>query len=575
MPAQGESLPPRRSADDLEFVPRWLSRPLVRMFFWMATATVGLAQAWSLRFTLSRDGNNYLEIATAYLRGDFAHAIDAYWSPMYSWLIAVILRGLNPPGAWETTLLHLLNLVGLLVALRCFEYFFEAFLAFFKHSGDSQDEMVMSESLWWLLGYGLFFSTSLFVLTLEPTTPDMWLCVFTYLAMGILLRIAMRPEKTVYFALLGLVLGLGYLTKSFYFPLAFVFLLVAGLSARTSRRYFAHVLLSALVFAIVSGPFIFAISKDKHRITFGDAGKITYAEWANQIMQPQLWQGDSQSGVPKHPTRKILSNPSVFEFAGPAGESRPPYDLSYWMDGVRPHFNVRGQLRILRQSAGTFFVIFLVQLEFAVGFLVLWIFQEKSKESFYSVARLWPLWVPPLAACAAYSLVLVEARYVAPFLVFLWLAGFIGVTRVSSTSSRRIIFAVVLGILAVTGIKTAKYFVSDLAAVPNQTNEYWQVARSLHEFGIQPGDKIAVIAGTAGAHWARLASVQIVAELPYGQDDIFWRVDRATQDRVYAAFASTGSRAVVVKDPPPDVTRDDWHRLGDTPYYARFLPKSP
>ena len=576
MPAHSETLQSPHPAGNLEFVHSSRSGPLIRIFFWIATAIVGLTQAWSLRFTLTQDGNNYLDIATAYLRGDFAHAINAYWSPMFSWLIAVTLRVLNPPGYWETTLLHLLSLVGLLIALRCFEYFFAAFLTFFKHSRDSKDEMAMSESLWWLLGYGLFFSTSLFVLTLEPATPDVWVCVITYLAMGVLMRIALQPEKTAYFAVFGLVLGLGYLTKSFYFPLAFVFLIVAGLAARTSRRHFARVFLSLLVFALVGGPFIFAISEAKNRFTFGDVGKIGYSEFIDPIAQAFFWQGENQTGTPNHPTRKILSAPRVFEFATPVGGSYPPsYDMSYWMDGVRPHFNLRGQIRILRQSVGTLFLIFVIQIEFAVGLFVLWFFQEKRSECFYSVARLWPLWVPPAAACVAYSLVLVEARYVAPFLVFLWLAGFAGVARTSAASSRRVVFAVVLASLSVTGIKTGKYFVSDLAAMSHQQNEYWEVAQNLHKLGVEPGDKVSIIAGKAVAHWARLAGVKIVAELPLGEDGIFWSGDRATQERVFAAFAGTGSRVVVVKDPPPDIALKDWHRLGDTDYYAHFLPVFP
>jgi len=569
MSPKGEASQPLHSTDNLEPAHPWLSRRFVRIFFWAVTATAGFAQAWSLRFTINQDGNNYLEIATAYLRGDWAHAIDAYWSPMYSWLIAVILGLFNPPGSWETTLLHLLNLVGLLIALRCFEYFFEAFLAFVKRSRDSQDEMGMSESLWWLLGYGLFFSTSLFVLTLEPTTPDMWLCVFTYLAMGLLLRIHVNPRKFGYFAGLGFVLGLGYLTKSFYFPLSFVYFISAGLAAGVSGRNLARVLLAVVVFGIVGGPFIYEISKDKHRITFGDVGKIAYAETVNPIMQPQFWQGDSQSGVPKHSTRKILSNPSVFEFAAPDGELRPPGDLSYWLDGVRPHFSVRGQLRVLRQSVGTYFAIFLIQLEFAVGVIIFLLLQEQRRDCLSSVRRLWPLWLPPIVGSVAYSMVLVEPRYVAPFLVFLWLATFAVGTR---QSEKRVALAIVVGVLCVTGIKTTKYFLSDLASVGRQGNVYWQVAQNLQKLGIRPGDKVSIIAGVGVAHWARLAGVKIAAEVPLGQDVDFWKADPATQERVYAAFASTGSRAIVAKDPPPEVIGNDWHQLGDTPYYARFLP---
>ncbi len=548
----------------------------MRLFFWVLTSVVGFIQAWSLRFTITPDGNSYLDVATAYLRGDYSHALNAYWSPLFSWLIAPCLWFFNPSGYWETTLLHLLNFAGLLIALLCFEYFFVAFLAFLKHLDPSHDEPNAGETFWWLLGYGLFFSTALFVLTLEPTNPDIWVCVITYLAIGILLRIAVKPQNLAYFVAFGFVLGLAYLTKSFYFPLSFVFLISAVFVMGFSAKNLVRVLLASLVFAAVGGPFIYEISGQKHRFTFGDVGKIGYAEGVTPIVQPQFWQGELQTGIPTHPARKILSDPSVFEFATPIGGSHPlSYDLSYWMDGVRPHFNLRGQLRILRQSVGTFFTIFVIQLEFAVGLLTLWFFPRNRAECIYSLARLWPLWLPPALACAAYSLVLVEPRYVAPFLVYLWLAGFACVTRASEASLRHMIFAVLLGVLAVTGIKTVKYFVSDLATMSNQRNQYWEAAQNLHKFGVNPGDKVSILAGKAVGHWARLAGVKIVAELPLGEDAAFWSGDRATQERVFAAFSSTGSRAVVVKDPPPDMAVKDWHRLGDTDYYAHLLSVHP
>ena len=574
--ARDETLPFLHPTGNFDFPHSPLTRPLIRGFFWIATAIFGFGQAWSHRFAISPDGNNYLDIAAAYLRGDFAHAINAYWSPMYSWLLAACFWVFNPSGYRETTLLHLLDFAGLLIALRCFEYFFTAFLAFLKRSEPSHEETNAGETFWWVLGYGLFFSTSLFVLTMEPTTPDVWVGVITYLAMGILLRITMQPQRLANFAFLGLVVGLGYLTKSFYFPLAFLLLAVAGLSAILSRRTLAGVLLAFLGFALIGGPFIFEISKAKNRFSFGDVGKIGYAEAVNPLVQPFFWRGENQTGVPIHTTRQILSAPRVFEFAAPVGGSYPPsYDMSYWLDGIRPHFNIRGQLRIVRRSVGTFFLVFVTQIEFAVGFLVLWFYRRNRTECLSFVARLWPLWVPPSLACVAYSFVLVEPRYIAPFLVFLWLAAFAGVARASEVSSRRVVVAVVLAVLSVTGIKAGKYFVSDLAAISNQQNEYWEVAQNLRKLGVEPGDKVSIISGNAVAHWARLAGVKIVAELPSGEDIGFWRADRATQDRVYAAFATTGSRVVVVKDPPPDATRDDWHRLGDTPYYARFLPGSP
>src|ERR1700675_3528778 len=118
---------------------------------------------------------------------------------MFSWLIAIGLKIFHPSGYWETRFLHLLNFGGLLIALRCFEFFFVSFLALLEHFRETSGEPLLEDTHWWLLGYGLFFSTTLFVITMEPTTPDIWVCVITYLAMGILLRIAIRPQKAGYF----------------------------------------------------------------------------------------------------------------------------------------------------------------------------------------------------------------------------------------------------------------------------------------------------------------------------------------------------------------------------------------
>jgi len=545
----------------------------IRVFFWITTAVVGFVQAWSVRFVINPDGNSYLDIASAYLRGDYANAVNAYWSPMFSWLIALVLRIFHPSPFWETPLLHLVNFAGLLVAIRCFEFFFVTFLEFLQCSRQPGDEPLLTLPVWWLLGYGVFFSTALHVLSLEPTDPDIWVCVVSYLAAGILLRIALQPQKWGYYAIFGVVLGLGYLTKCFYFPLSFVFLFTAWLAGGTPLRNLARVTLAAFLIALVAGPFVFALSKSKHRLTYGDVGGLAYAMFVNPISQPVSWQGEGQTGIPMHPVRQILTSPRVTEFATPIAGAYPPvYDLSYWMEGAKAHFNVRGQIRILRQSLGTFFQIFVIQVEFALGVFVLLFCQTRWREFTASVGSFWPIWLPATIGCLAYSFVLVENRYVAPFLPFLWLSVF---AAVLSFPSRPIRLAVVLAILSITGIKTAKYFVSDLIAIGHQENVDWQVSQSLRNFGLKPGDRVAVIAANGEAHWARLAGVKIVTELPLGQEGNFWEGDAALQDRVFAAFATTGSRVVVVKGPPLGSIKNGWFRLGDTPYCAHTLPGNP
>src|SRR5258708_36900600 len=150
---------------------------------WTATIAVGLLQAWRARFDISGDGNSYLDIASAYLRGDFANAINAYWSPLYSWLIALVLGLFRPSGYWETTILHLLNFAGVLLALRAFEFFFTQFLAatqtFARPEGESAQLPVVG---WWIMGYALFLSSTLELIAMYPiTSPDHWVCIITSL----------------------------------------------------------------------------------------------------------------------------------------------------------------------------------------------------------------------------------------------------------------------------------------------------------------------------------------------------------------------------------------------------------
>ncbi len=544
---------------------------------WTATIAAGLLQALAVRFSISGDGNSYLDVASAYLRGDFANAINAYWSPFYSWLIALVLWVFKPGGYWETTILHLLSFAGLLVALRAFEFFFSTFLAAKEHFAQPESKSFqLPVSAWWILGYGLFLNATLEVLSLYPTSPDAWICAVTFLSAGLILKISIRGGGLSYFAALGLVLGLGYLTKTFYFPLAFVFIGTAWLASRGLRNNLTGAVIALVAFTLVAGPFVFALSRAKHRFTYGDVGKIAYAYFMDWIQQPIFWEGGDGSGTPKHPARIILSSPRVYEFAEPIGGSYPMwYDPSYWADGIEPHFHLVNELKILRQSAGTFFLILLTQLEYAVGLAALVFCNLRAREWITVTCRQWFLWFPPAAACLGFASVLVEGRYVASFLVILWVAAFASSLGSASVASRRVAVAVVLAAALVTGMKTLKSAVSDALAIPKQVNEDWEAAQKLKEFGISPGDRVALIGVIAEQHWMRLAKVKAVAELRYRDEQQFWTGDARLQDSVLTAFAATGSRIVVATHAPLTAVKEGWIRLGNTNYYARSLFAKP
>jgi 4-amino-4-deoxy-L-arabinose transferase-like glycosyltransferase len=551
---------------------------IVRGISWLVAISAGFLQAWASRFIMTPDGTCYLDIATAYIRRDWHTAINTYWSPLFSWLLALGMWIFHPAPHWESTFLHLVNFAGMLFALVCFEFFFRSFLRHrevFRSPGDAGH--ALPEIAWWMLGYALFLSTTLFLLPQTDASPDVWVSAFTYIVAGLLLRIRVAGGGWRLFALLGFFLALAYFAKTFYFPITFLFLPAAWIAAGDLRRTAKQAVLALAVFLAVAGPWIFILSRSRQRFTFGDAGSLNFAFHLNPIQQPFSWQGENGTGIPKHPVRQLLAHPRIIEFATPIGGTYPPaFDQPYWMEGVRVRPNIHGPVAVLRQSVGTFFQIWQLQLEYAVFLLALLIASASRASSWDLFRRQAYLWLPPLVACCSYAFVHVESRYVAPFVLLLWLAAIASFLNSPAEIPRRFLFALMLAVVCVTGLKIAKLAASDLLAVrAGSQNVDWEVAQGLWRLGLQPGDSVAGLSRVAESQWARLAGVKIVAEIPLGDENIFWAADQETKQKVFRLLAGAGAKMVVTKNPPPAAGKEGWVPLGNTAFYACPLPPKP
>jgi len=72
----------------------------------LAYTALGLGSLVVYQFQINPDGISYLDIAEKYVRGDVWGAVNAYWSPLISWLTAVLrLLGLPPQVAIKLVLL--------------------------------------------------------------------------------------------------------------------------------------------------------------------------------------------------------------------------------------------------------------------------------------------------------------------------------------------------------------------------------------------------------------------------------------------------------------------------------------
>ncbi|MGH8018405.1 MAG: hypothetical protein ACREIA_08960 [Opitutaceae bacterium] len=74
------------------------------------------------------------------------------------------------------------------------------------------------------------------------------------------------------YALLGLTLAGGYLTKAVMMPVAFLFLGVSLFVGGRWRAAIRGVVVASVVFGLAASPFIMALSLSKGRFTYGDTG---------------------------------------------------------------------------------------------------------------------------------------------------------------------------------------------------------------------------------------------------------------------------------------------------------------
>jgi hypothetical protein len=588
---------------------------------WAFALAAGFLQAWGRRHVsadgllyVGPDSLAYLDQADAWLRADWATAVNALWSPLYPWLLGVVLRVFQPAPYQEFTAARLLNFVIYAGTLASFAYCLRALfrirgahIIFAQHDAqttarrhdaratpNSNDTRVygwLSPPIMVLVGYALFIWTSLQMNRVSRISPDVLVAALVYLAAGLLLRIyAQRfgPASWRTFALLGLTLGVGYLAKTIMFPLAFVLLACAFCAGGRTRATFWRVLLALAVFLSVAGPFVLALSHMKNRLTIGDSARLNYAWYVNGVQHYTHWQGGPpENGTPAHPTRRIFAAPDAYEFAAPVGGTYPPwYDPTYWYEGVRARFDLQQQLRAIARN-----LIFLARFSRARPFLVvlaltlalLHFLGGRGARLVRDIAAYWVLLVPALVGCGLYLLVNVEARYLAPFVTLGALALFAAVSSPPAATKQRAQLWLIRALLLACALTLVPTIARDALATwrdarhgSKDVDVQWQVADELGRRGVAPGTPVAVIGEVMYEAWPRLARVRVVADLPAqpaGNVASFWTTDEARRQQIIAAFARTGAQLIVAHDVPREATSHDWQRLGQTDYYVLFLPR--
>ncbi|MGD0966221.1 MAG: hypothetical protein ABSA57_20280 [Candidatus Acidiferrales bacterium] len=526
---------------------------------------------------------SYLDMGSYFFHGHHWAIINGFWSPLYALLCGLTIFVFKPSLYWEYPTIHLLVFIIFLFAMTCFDYFLRQSM---QLRSDLNPEEKCSPELdwaWVTIGYTMFLWSSLTLIGVNQPNPEMLVAGFFYLSCGLLVTISIGRAKGKAFLVLGLTLGLSYLTKFIMLPISFLILVTAWLAAKQKAR---HVVMSTIAFVAIAAPFIAALSTQKGRFTTGESAPLIYATTVNAI--PHMhWQGDSDMPL-THPTRQIFAAPATFEFREPFKGTYPPeYDLTYWYEGVKAHVHILQEIKVF--ATNLFYevetllfsldgvlltTLFLVLYETGRGWLIL-----------KDVFRYWFLIVPSVAAAGLYALTHYLPEYLAASFVVLLLSLFLSATFTVGLPKRRLLSGVaVLQFAMFFGLVGLPSLLHMIDIYPSGSRlagraSYQQVAEKAAEMGLSPGDEVASLnaSNTGMAMWAHLARVQIIAEVYYRPDvpeaatNNFWNADRLTQEKVLQKLSQTGARAVISQDKPSGAGASRWLEMGTTGYYLYWL----
>jgi hypothetical protein len=576
------------------------SEATVRFWALAVIVAAGLVRDWVGRYSMDPDGICYLDLGDAFFHRTWFDAVNGYWSPLYAWLLGSAMFLTKPTRQWEFPIVHVVNFIVYLAALAGFEFFLRSILptdptarieAILPREGSGASSTALSRVALLAIGYSLFLWTSLELISIWGVSPDLCIAGFVYLIAGLLLRIRGKSSLSLYL-ILGLVLGLAYLTKAVMFPLGFAFIAIGFFAVPRGKRL-GYLSITTLAFLGVSAPWLVALSRAKGRFDFGDSGHLNYSALVSPGGRNLNWQGEPPgSGVPVHTTRQIHSKPPVFEFATPVGGTYPPsFDPSYWDEGRKVTIDVRAQMRVIKEHL-LLYAGLLLRDQPGLLAVALALILAGGVATRKAILAHWPLFLMAFAAGGLYMLVHAESRFVGAYVSISWLGILAGIHF--NTSSHYSVSAhsdsacsgpassdsrsKLVDYLALATVVTILLSVADgtVRAVreggPYSAQDQIAVADILTEGGMRPGDRVAVVGDGNWFYWSRLGRFKIVSAIIAVDAPTFWDETPAEKEDVYRLFAGTGAKALVTTGPLSAEAGSGWRRIGTTTYYLHSLP---
>ena len=258
---------------------------IARFRLTLQASCIGLAVIHMIFFRrmLDPDGVSYLGIAKAYLRHDWPMAFNSYWSPLYSWLLALGLA-VHPGFRWQLYLPHIFSLVSFIVMIGAWEWLLKEFR---RWAGPPEHPFIVTlASYVTLLWVGLKLNGMLF------TSADIIVTALMVMCGALLMRVRSEGALIRDYILIGATLGTAFLAKAALILLIPIVLLeIAVMRAVAFRETYStlgvglvmrvmrdsRVYIVVAVALIIMLPFIIGISAKENRFTIGRSGALNYS----------------------------------------------------------------------------------------------------------------------------------------------------------------------------------------------------------------------------------------------------------------------------------------------------------
>lgn len=553
----------------------------------------GLGYARFEPYLMDGDSVSFMDIADGLRSHHASIALNGYWNPLYPVLLAAA-QAVAHPSRWNELQVYVyLNVLIFAACIGATVYLVDGLVGLqrrFNRSG--LDDAVMSPLALRYAAVGILFLSFERELLLGFVRSDSLLLCFFLLAAGVLLRLQTGARIWLY-GVLGFMLGLAYLTKSFAFlPSAFLCLgmLLFGLTRKGAERLriVGGAVLAGTVFLAVAGPFIAAISQQMGHFTTGESARLNYAFFIDEMPRWHEWAHHDlghAGGVFVHPELTLLESPPVFSFRNhPLGTLPPWLDPAYFTAGIKPRLWIPGHVKRLLRCC-QLVVLWLVS--HPEGPLLLAVLLASGATLRRQRREWWPWLALPgwgLLMLAIYFPIDLQERYLTTMLMLIVVPALAMLRRPNSDAVVRVANGTAV-LLAMIALVTSFHDILNLRRQLHLqgrdsglfSGEIFGAAQGLAAIGVRPGDAVGCMGGHAcylDPYWARLAGVQIMGEIEVPDSvpmNVAWN-SFGNKPAIINALRSQGIHVIVTTMPGVSEVPAGWHQLEGTSFFAYPIP---